>query len=449
MKNKLLILVSLFIFIILISSLIFQIYTNKYFDRIDKVYNTSHEMLKSGKQINTKLRTYPEEQIYEYFYKLSLDLKKVDSLSFDNYKKEYLNSSFYKDIVASKNNVISYFENEKSNIELLKEKSNKEEFIKYLTDNNVNKSAISYLNTTIDDKFFETSYLDDKLYLEKERFNRLIMYTNYLSNEKETWIYESDNIVSTNGNLVDDINKRNNEYGIDLKAIKGDVNKVENNIDKSKRIPVLMYHGVSDETWGIANLFIKISDFEDQMKYISNNFETIFIEDIEKDYSNKKVISLTFDDAYVDFYTNVFPILKKYNLKANLYVIVNARGGKYLDDNQIKEISSSGLVSIGSHTLNHLSLKNLSDEEINNELKDSKKELESLINKEVKTICYPSGSYDSNVMYITSKYYDYGLAIRNDTERMNNTFNKYAIKRYRMYRNTSFDSFKEKVNMAN
>ena len=431
------------------SLFIFQIYNKNFFDRIDKVYNISHEMLFNEKKINIKLKTNDEKQIYQYFYKLNLDLRKVNDLSFDNYKKEYLNSNFYKNIDISKNNVNSYFENEEKNIELLKEKSNKEEFIKYLKEDNVNKRVISYLDDRIDDKFFETNFLDNKLYSEKEKFNKLIMYTDYLRSEKDSWVYESNSIVSINSNLIDDINKRNNEYGIDLEAIKGDIKKAENSVDNSKRIPVLMYHGISDETWGIANLFIKTSDFENQMKYISNNFETIFIEDIEKDYSNKKVVSLTFDDAYVDFYTNVFPILKKYNLKANLYVIVNARGGKYLDDNQIKEISSSGLVSVGSHTLNHLSLKSLSDEEINKELKDSKKELESLINKEVKTICYPSGSYDSNVMYIASKYYDYGLAIRNDTERMNSSFNRYAIKRYRMYRNTSFDSFKEKVNMAN
>ena len=238
---------------------------------------------------------------------------------------------------------------------------------------------------------------------------------------------------------------KNKEYNIDVKTIV----KVEEPIGNSKRIPILMYHGVSDETWGIENLFIKVSDFEKQMKYISENFETIFIEDIDKDYSDKRVVSLTFDDAYVDFYTNVFPILKKYNLKANLYVIVNFRGDKYLDANQIKEISNSGLVSIGSHTLNHLSLKKLNDVDLNTELKKSKEELGNLIGKEVRTLCYPTGAYSSKVISAASKYYDYALAIHNDVERMNNNFNKYAIKRYRMYRNTSFNSFKEKVEMAN
>ena len=273
MKNRLLILILIFTFIILMSLFIFQIYNKNFFDRIDKVYNISHEMLFNEKKINIKLKTNDEKQIYQYFYKLNLDLRKVNDLSFDNYKKEYLNSNFYKNIDISKNNVNSYFENEEKNIELLKEKSNKEEFIKYLNENNVNKRVISYLDDRIDDKFFETNFLDNKLYSEKEKFNKLIMYTDYLRSEKDSWVYESNSIVSINSNLIDDINKRNNEYGIDLEAIKGDIKKAENSVDNSKRIPVLMYHGISDETWGIANLFIKTSDFENQMKYISNNFE--------------------------------------------------------------------------------------------------------------------------------------------------------------------------------
>ena len=445
MKHKVLIIISSFIIFALLTLSIIGICTKTYLNKIDKVYYNSREMLLGNNEINICANNYDEKYILEYFDKLSLDLSKINNLSFDNYKKEYLNSNFYNNIDISKNSVNSYFESEESNIKQFKIDISKESFIKYLSDNNVNKIVVAHLNNIIDKDLIDTKNIDERLNSEKDNFNKLFVYTDYLKSEKNNWSYEAGKIISTNDNLIENISDKNKEYNIDVKA----VTKVEGPIDNSKRIPVLMYHGVSDETWGIENLFIKVSDFEKQMKYISENFETIFIEDIKKDYSDKRVVVLTFDDAYVDFYTNVFPILKKYNLKANLYVIVNFKGYRYLDDEQIKEISNSGLVSIGSHTMNHLSLKTLSDKELEVELKDSKIELENLIGKEVKTLCYPTGAYNSKVISVASKYYDYALAIHNDVERMNDSFNKYAIKRYRMYRNTSFNSFKEKVEMAN
>lgn len=445
MKHKVLTIILSFVIFALLTLAIIGICIKSYLNKIDNVYYNSCEMLLSNSKIELEANNYDEKCILEYFDKLSLDLNKINNLSFDNYKKEYLNPNFYNNIDISKNNINFYIENKESNIKQFKASISKELFIKYLTDNNVNDIVVAHLNNLIDKDIIDTKDIDNKLDLEKENFNNLFAYIDYLKSERNNWSYEAGKVISTSDKLIENINNKNKEYNIDVKTIV----KVEEPIDNSKRIPILMYHGVSDETWGIENLFIKVSDFEKQMKYISENFETIFIEDIDKDYSDKRVVSLTFDDAYVDFYTNVFPILKKYNLKANLYVIVNFRGDKYLDANQIKEISNSGLVSIGSHTLNHLSLKKLNDVDLNTELKKSKEELGNLIGKEVRTLCYPTGAYSSKVISAASKYYDYALAIHNDVERMNNNFNKYAIKRYRMYRNTSFNSFKEKVEMAN
>lgn len=52
------------------------------------------------------------------------------------------------------------------------------------------------------------------------------------------------------------------------------------------------------------------------------------------------------------------PILKKYNLKGTLYVIINRLGTPgYVTRNQVKEMAESGLVEIGSHTFNHPDLR--------------------------------------------------------------------------------------------
>ena len=217
---------------------------------------------------------------------------------------------------------------------------------------------------------------------------------------------------------------------------------------KGKAIPVIMYHGVAENPpkWASngEDLFIDPKNFEEQMKYIKeHNYETIFVEDIENNHSGGVTLILTFDDGYEDFYTNVLPILKKYNLKANLYVITNSINKKdYLSEEQLKEIADSKLVSIGSHTHNHNVLKDLSEEQIEYELKTSKEILEKIINKKVRTISYPTGAYDDRVLKLAEKYYDYGINTNPDIQFMKD-FNKYTISRRGMGRSSSMFDFKK------
>lgn len=61
---------------------------------------------------------------------------------------------------------------------------------------------------------------------------------------------------------------------------------------------------------------------------------------------------------------------------------------------EIKELSKEKLVTIGAHTVNHLSLKNLSPEDLEKEMMDSKIELQEKIAKEVGHFAYPYGGFD-------------------------------------------------------
>jgi hypothetical protein len=59
--------------------------------------------------------------------------------------------------------------------------------------------------------------------------------------------------------------------------------------------------------------------------------------------------------------------------------------------NDLKNISYSKFIKIGSHTLNHPILLNETAENSYNEIKESKLNLEQLINKEINTFAYPNG----------------------------------------------------------
>lgn len=89
-------------------------------------------------------------------------------------------------------------------------------------------------------------------------------------------------------------------------------------------IPVLMYHHILSSESFIAS---SIKNFEKQMQMLSNeNWKTITSEEFYLYKKNKlklpkKSVLITFDDGWRDNYIYAYPILKKYNLKATLFIV--------------------------------------------------------------------------------------------------------------------------------
>lgn len=72
--------------------------------------------------------------------------------------------------------------------------------------------------------------------------------------------------------------------------------------------------------------------------------------------------------------------------------------------------------SIGSHTISHCMLGTMeNEEEIRNELKESKKIISYHLNTKVKTISYPVGSYNATTIMLSKEVgYEIGLAVKQD-----------------------------------
>ena len=443
MKNKkVLICTMIIIFILIISILMYYFMSlKKQFPRIDEVYSVSYQMVEQCKKSDIALLNNTEKAIYNYFENISNEINEVSNRSYEKYISEKTNNDFYSNIENVSDDIKKSKDLEEEMIKKIEELSKEKNFIKYLKENKVNFVYVNYLKNKISNEIiFTVEKVLENISSDKEKYDMLIKYVDYLNEHRESWKYKDNKIISNNVDVLNFIKEKDKELGLNIKVVMSE--------RSNKNIPVLMYHGVSDTTWGIENLFMRVDDFEKQLKYIHDNYETIFIEDIEDYYGDAKVVALTFDDGYEDFYRNVLPLLKKYNLKANLYIIVGNKGGYFLTDEQILEINNSGLVSIGSHTVKHSDLTHLSKEELDIELKDSKESIEKLLGKEIKTICYPAGAHNDMVLEETSKYYEYGLIIGGTVETMNDNFNKVAIKRYRVYRNTGFDRVKKMIDSA-
>ena len=180
-------------------------------------------------------------------------------------------------------------------------------------------------------------------------------------------------------------------------------NLVDNGVfskKSGKKVVILMYHGIDKvQNTTFNERFFSVANFEQQIAAFKKHFHILTYSDfINGNYSKSKTnVLLTFDDGYEDFYTNAYPIFKKYGWTATVYIITGKIGGDYMTWDQIRELSAAGF-EVGAHTINHPDLSTLSEAKQHTEIFGSKQTLETELGKPVTTFAYPSGKHNDTTV---------------------------------------------------
>jgi peptidoglycan/xylan/chitin deacetylase (PgdA/CDA1 family) len=92
-------------------------------------------------------------------------------------------------------------------------------------------------------------------------------------------------------------------------------------------VAVLMYHGFCTDDCPVDSwTLVRESDFEQQLIYLKKKYDIVSFRDVlERKYTagGKRKVILTFDDGYKSNYSIAFPLLKKYNVPATIFVATN------------------------------------------------------------------------------------------------------------------------------
>lgn len=205
--------------------------------------------------------------------------------------------------------------------------------------------------------------------------------------------------------------------------------------------PILMYHYVYDGANPGDPLVVTPAAFERQMHFLKKyRYNVVPLNELtelirEKGKIPGRTVALTFDDGFKNNYTNAFPILRKYNFPATMFIItdeVNRPQGDKMTWGEMRIMQASGMIDFGSHTLGPQPLVNIkSQEELKRQIFDSKKVLEEKLGREVATFSYPEGMFDQNIKQLVIDA-GYKAAVATKPGRKSANDDLFALKRVRI-----------------
>lgn len=226
------------------------------------------------------------------------------------------------------------------------------------------------------------------------------------------------------------------------------------------RIPILLYHSITEETSTPSKLFtVTPAHFANHMAHLqAHNYTVLTVAQLRAaintpDYTwPERPVVLTFDDGFADFYTNAFPILGNYGFAATVHVTTGFVGTTsrwqisageaarpMLTWSQIRELQSYG-IECGAHTQHHLQLDILPRQRAYQEITLAKFILEQKLGQPVTSFAYPYGYYDSTVRDMV-RVAGYRSACALKQAMSSSTDDALALARIQVQHNTEVETF--------
>lgn len=170
-------------------------------------------------------------------------------------------------------------------------------------------------------------------------------------------------------------------------------------------VPILLYHNVTTAyNYADAQLNVTPERFEKQLTALKNGGYNIISFREYINYVNGQgvlppnSVIITFDDGYSGVYNHAYPILMRQKVHATIFVISGLIGFNdtvypHFTWEQAIEMDRSGYVDIQSHTNFHYNAREIPLPRLILELRKSKFDIETRLNKTCDILAFPYGEY--------------------------------------------------------
>ena len=218
------------------------------------------------------------------------------------------------------------------------------------------------------------------------------------------------------------------------------------------RLPILLYHHVGPPRPAfVPRLTISPAAFERQIRWLA---ERGYSSIVASDWVSWRVegrplppcpIMISFDDAFAGVAEHAFPILKRYRMRASVFVSTALLGGTLamragnndhpehsfrgpdaadsapigwdvlplMTVRQVLEWSGEGF-EFGSHGKAHADLRSLSESQLKDEVEGSRDDLEQIVGRRVASFSFPYGQYDERSGKAVRSAYDIAFTTDED-----------------------------------
>jgi peptidoglycan/xylan/chitin deacetylase (PgdA/CDA1 family) len=195
---------------------------------------------------------------------------------------------------------------------------------------------------------------------------------------------------------------------------------VSGEVGTSRVIPVLLYHSISDHPSQDDRFAVSRAMFEAHIDAVeASGRATVRIGELARALRGDgslppRVAAITFDDGFDDNYEAVLS-LRDRRLRSTLYVTTGELGtARRLTRSQVAGLARMAGVEVGAHAVHHRYLDELHDHEIVDEVGASKRELEELTERPVRSFAYPHGAHDERVRQaVINAGYQSAAAVKN------------------------------------
>ena len=216
---------------------------------------------------------------------------------------------------------------------------------------------------------------------------------------------------------------------------------------------ILLYHsiGANDRPFTVSP-----DSFAKQMSWLrASGFNIVSLDRLaeycEAGTIPKKALAITFDDGYQDNYTNAFPILQRHGIPATIFITTGDLRGKKIElastasENEQSAIAESftnlELVAIEPHSETHPKFGDISEDQIEREIRESKSYIDALLGKNCKHFAYPKGSHSKTAQRVLA-HSGINFAYTTNVGRVQPFNDPYVLKRNGIGPNVTFNQFK-------
>ena len=184
----------------------------------------------------------------------------------------------------------------------------------------------------------------------------------------------------------------------------------------TESLPILAYNRISTDIFEQHLQYLKDSG------YYSVSWEEWQSAKLSKTPLPGKAVLLTFDGGYLDFFQYAFPLLKRFDFTATVFLVTESIGKtnswekadseqvQLMEWPEIRQLRDAG-IEVGSMSATYQPLTGLSPTEIVREASKSRAILEYGLGKSVRCFAYPYGNVDKIVEHLVGAIgYTYGVS---------------------------------------